>query len=110
MRVGVSPAGVFRNSFRNCPTAHEVVHEGCRHLLRGLAMAKGQVVVTEEELERLLREDPKFAVQMIDADYRENIWRYIRSRCRYFNDDDVHEVYVSTLKDFIRCIKKPDFD
>ena len=73
-------------------------------------MAKEQVVVTEEELERLLREDPKFAVEMIDSDYRENIWRYIRSRCRYLDDADVHEVYVKTLKDFIRCVKKPDFD
>lgn len=73
-------------------------------------MAKEQVVVTEEELERLLREDPKFAVEMIDSDYRENIWRYIRSRCRYFDDEDVHEVYVKTLKDFIKCIKKSDFD
>lgn len=73
-------------------------------------MAKERVVVTEDELERLLREDPKFAVEMIDSDYRENIWRYIRSRCRYFDDDDVHEVYVKTLKDFIRCVKKPDFD
>ncbi|MGA2617115.1 MAG: hypothetical protein ABSF26_05850 [Thermoguttaceae bacterium] len=73
-------------------------------------MAKERVVVTEDELERLLREDPKFAVEMIDSDYRENIWRYIRSRCRYFDDDDVHEVYVTTLKDFIRCVKKPDFD
>lgn len=73
-------------------------------------MAKARVLVTEDELEGLLREDPKFAVTMIDSDYRENIWRYIRSRCRYFDDDDVHEVYVKTLKDFIRCVKKPDFD
>lgn len=73
-------------------------------------MAKERVVVTEGELEHLLREDPKFAVEMIDSDYRENIWRYIRSRCRYFDDDDVHEVYVKTLKDFIRCVQKPAFD
>jgi DNA-directed RNA polymerase specialized sigma24 family protein len=73
-------------------------------------MAKERVVVTEDELEGLLQEDPKFAVAMIDSDYRENIWRYIRSRCRYFDDDDVHEVYKKTLKDFIRCVKKPDFD
>lgn len=73
-------------------------------------MAKERSVVTEDELEELLREDPKFAVAMIDSDYRENIWRYIRSRCRYFDDDDVHDVYVTTLKDFIRCVQKPDFD
>lgn len=73
-------------------------------------MAKERGVVTEDELEELLREDPKFAVAMIDSDYRENIWRYIRSRCRYFEDDDVHEVYVKTLKDFIRCVRKPAFD
>jgi DNA-directed RNA polymerase specialized sigma24 family protein len=73
-------------------------------------MAKERVVLTEDELERLLREDPKFAIEMIDSDYRENIRQYIRSRCRYFDDDDVHEVYLKTLKDFIRCVKKPDFD
>jgi DNA-directed RNA polymerase specialized sigma24 family protein len=73
-------------------------------------MAKESVVVTEDELERLFREDSKFAVEMLDSEYRENIWRFIRSRCRYFDDDDVHEVYVKTLKDFIRCVKKPDFD
>ncbi len=73
-------------------------------------MENERILVTEEELERLLLEDPQFAVEMIDADYRENIWRYIRSLCRYFDDDDVHEVYVKTLKDFIRCVKKPDFD
>lgn len=67
-------------------------------------------VITEVELERLLREDPKFAIEMIDSDYRENIWRYIRSRCRYFDDDDVHDVYIETLKGFIACVKKPDFD
>jgi DNA-directed RNA polymerase specialized sigma24 family protein len=75
-----------------------------------MLMANERAVVTEVELEQLLREDPKFAVEMIDSEYRENIWRYIRSRCRYFDDDDVHDVYVATLKDFIRCVKKPDFD
>lgn len=73
-------------------------------------MAKDRGVVTEDDLEDLLREDPNFAVAMIDSDYRENIWRYIRSRCRYFDDDDLHEVYVKTLKDFIRCVRKPGFD
>lgn len=71
-------------------------------------MAKEKV--TEEELEELLRVDPKFAVDMIDADYRENIWRYIRSRCRSFDDDDVHDVYIETVKGFIACVKKADFN
>lgn len=71
-------------------------------------MAKEKV--TEEELEELLRVDSKFAVDMIDADYRENIWRYIRSRCRSFDDDDVHDVYIETVKGFIACVKKADFN
>src|SRR5207244_8347857 len=29
---------------------------------------------------------------------------------RYYDDDDVHEVYVKTRNDFIRCVKKPGFD
>jgi hypothetical protein len=73
-------------------------------------MAKESVVVTEDELEGMLREDPLFAVKMIDAEYGEGISRYIRSFCRSFDDDDVHEAYTATLKDFIRCTKKPEFD
>lgn len=73
-------------------------------------MDETRALATEDELADLLQDDPKFAVQMIDLDYRENIWRYIRSRCRYFDDDDIHEVYSKTLWDFIRCVKKPDFD
>jgi len=73
-------------------------------------MAKDSIIVTEEELEGMLREDPEFAVKMIDSDYGEAIARYIRSFCRYFDEDDVYEAYKATLKDFIRCAKKPDFD
>ena len=73
-------------------------------------MANSRSSSRKRILNGILREDPKFAVEMIDSEYRENIWRYIRSRCRYFDDDDVHDVYVKTLKDFIRCVKKPDFD
>jgi len=36
-------------------------------------MAKERVVVTEEELERLLAADPKFAVEMVDSDLRDAI-------------------------------------
>jgi DNA-directed RNA polymerase specialized sigma24 family protein len=73
-------------------------------------MASDAVFVTDEELEGMLRQDPEFAIKMIDSDYGEAIARYIRSFCRHFDEDDVYEAYKATLKDFIRCTKKPDFD
>lgn len=35
-------------------------------------MAKNTVVVTEDELEQQFREDKKFAVQLLDSEYRES--------------------------------------
>jgi DNA-directed RNA polymerase specialized sigma24 family protein len=67
--------------------------------------------ITDEELEQLFHEpDRRFAVQMLDTYRREHMWRYILSKCRYFDDDDIHEVYTQTLSEFIECAKKPDFD
>jgi len=74
-------------------------------------MAKNAVVVTEDDLEQQFRgDDKKFAVQLLDSEYREHIWRYIKSICRYFTDDEIHDVYQQALGEFIRCVKKPDFD
>jgi hypothetical protein len=37
------------------------------------------------------------------------MWRYIYSLYRSFDDEDIHEVYVKALEEFIECVKKPDF-
>jgi len=73
-------------------------------------MAKNAVVVTEDDLEQQFKDDKKFAVQLLDSEYREHIWRYIKSVCRYFTDDEIHDVYQKALYEFIRCVKKPNFD
>jgi hypothetical protein len=66
--------------------------------------------ITEEQLDELFEGlDREFAVQMLDAYRRENMWRYIYSLYRSFDDDDIHEVYVKALEEFIECVKKPDF-
>jgi hypothetical protein len=77
---------------------------------RTFTMAKKAVVVTEDDLEQLFKDDKKFAVQMLDSEYREHLWRYIKSKCQYFSEDDIHDVYQQALGEFIRCVQKPDFD
>jgi RNA polymerase sigma factor (sigma-70 family) len=73
-------------------------------------MAKRVVVVTEDDLEQQFRDDKQSAVQLLESEYREHIWRYIKSICRYFFEDDIHDVYQKTFCDFIRCVKRPDFE
>lgn len=73
-------------------------------------MAKTTVVVTEDDLEQQFKEDKQFAVQLLDSEYREHLWRYIKSICRYLTDDEIHDVYQKSLGEFIRCVRKPDFD
>ena len=42
--------------------------------------------------------------------YRERMRQYIKSICRYLSDDDIFDVYQQSLREFIRCVQKPDFD
>jgi DNA-directed RNA polymerase specialized sigma24 family protein len=87
------------------------VPEECRHFpKRADLMAKNMVVATEDDFERQFKEDRKSAVQVFESEYREHIWRYIKSICRYFSEDDIHDVYQQSLGEFIRCAQKPDFD
>ena len=73
-------------------------------------MAKNTVVVTEDDLEQQFKDDKQFAVQLLDSEYREHLWRYIKSVCRYFTGDEIRDVYQDTLVEFIRRVKRPDFD
>jgi RNA polymerase sigma factor (sigma-70 family) len=73
-------------------------------------MAKNTLVVTEDDLEQQFKDDKQFAVQLLDSEYREHIWRYIKSVCRYFTGDEIRDVYQDTLVEFIRRVKRPDFD
>jgi len=73
-------------------------------------MAKTTVVVTEDDLEQQFKEDKQFAVQLLDSEYREHIWRYIKSVCRYFTGDEIRDVYQDAIVEFIRRVRRPDFD
>jgi len=73
-------------------------------------MAKRVVALMEDDLEQQFREDKRLAVQLLESEYRERIWRYIKSICRYFSEDDIHDVYQKSLYEFIRCVQKPDFE
>jgi hypothetical protein len=67
--------------------------------------------ISDEELERLFQaSDHIFAVQMLDAYRREHMWRYIKSIYRSFKEEDLHDIYVKALEEFIECVKKPDFN
>lgn len=73
-------------------------------------MAKNTVVVTEDDLEQQFKDDKQFAVQLLDSEYREHLWRYIKSVCPYFTGDEIRDVYQDTLVEFIRRVRRPDFD
>jgi DNA-directed RNA polymerase specialized sigma24 family protein len=103
---------ILPESFPDEPKYREVTSARVRKPGRaeGIWMAKNDGI-SDGELEELFRDpDRRFAVQMLDAYRRENMWRYILSICRYFDDDDIHEVYVQSLREFIASAKRPDFD
>lgn len=67
--------------------------------------------VSEEEIEATLRTDPNYAIELLDAFYREQILQYIKrvtwSRLR---PDELMVVYQETMLAFIRRVREDDFD
>lgn len=67
--------------------------------------------ITEEDLDKLFEDqDRLFAVTILDSYRRENMFRYIRSIYPSFNDEDIYEVYVKALEEFIGQVKNTDFE
>jgi hypothetical protein len=67
--------------------------------------------VSEAELEAVLRTDPNFAVQMLDADYREQILEFIKMETwGRLQPAELMDAYQETMRAFIRKMRQPDFD
>ena len=81
------------------PSAHEAVAE---HLL--LAEPTG------DDLEQAFRDDPKLGLELLDASFREPIWRYIKAICRSLSPEDTADVYQNALLELVRIVRQPGFD
>src|SRR6266851_2337624 len=67
--------------------------------------------VSEAELEEVLRTDPNFAVQMLDADYCEQILEFIkRETWGRLQPAELMDTYQETMRAFIRKMRQPNFD
>lgn len=67
--------------------------------------------VSEADLESAFRDDPDFAIKLLDADYRESILRYIKNETFGLLDEDEFMVaYQETMIDLIGLARGRDFD
>lgn len=73
-------------------------------------MATGPGVVTEAELAEQFRVDPQFALGVLHSEFRENIYRYIKSVGRWLSPHEIDDVYQETFCRLIAAVRKPDFD
>lgn len=73
-------------------------------------MANEEAVVTEDELEKAFKDDPKFGFEVLDLYFREQIARYIKSIRRSLSPEDIADVYQNALMELVRIVRKPDFD
>lgn len=74
---------------------------------------EGEGTVTEnvsDELERLFREEPRFALEVLHTDYREHIWRYIKSFAWWLSPEDIDDIYQNTFIRLIKVVRQSDFD
>ena len=73
-------------------------------------MTDQKMVATEDELEQRFRDDPQFALQLLHSDYRENIYRFIKSLGWWLNAHEIDDVYQETFCRLIRAVRRPGFD
>lgn len=73
-------------------------------------MANHEAVVTEDDLELAFKDDPKFGLELLHADFRAQIWRYIKSFCRSLSPEDIADIYQNAMVELVRIVKEPDFD
>lgn len=73
-------------------------------------MANQEAVVTEDDLELAFKDDPKFGLELLHADFRAQIWRYIKSFCRSLSPEDIADIYQNAMVELVRIVKEPDFD
>jgi RNA polymerase sigma factor (sigma-70 family) len=63
-----------------------------------------------EELEKLFREDPRFALEVLHTDHRELIWRYIKSVVWWLSSEDINDIYQELFVRLIKAVRESDFD
>ena len=73
-------------------------------------MGKDAVVVTEDDLEQQFREDPRFAIELLHTEFRENIFRYIKSVGSYLAAHEIEDIYQEMMVRLIKAVQLPDFD
>lgn len=73
-------------------------------------MANGPGAVTEAELAEQFRADPRFALQVLHSEFRENIYRYIKSVGYWLGEHEIDDVYQEMFCRLILAVQKPDFD
>jgi DNA-directed RNA polymerase specialized sigma24 family protein len=67
--------------------------------------------VSEAELEEVLRTDPDFAVRILDSEYREQIFQFIkRETWGRLQDAELLDAYQETMRAFVCKMRKPDFN
>jgi DNA-directed RNA polymerase specialized sigma24 family protein len=67
--------------------------------------------VSEADLESAFRDDPDFAIELLDSDYREGILRYIKCETHgLLRPDELMVAYQETMLALIQRIPKPAFD
>ena len=67
--------------------------------------------VTEADLESALRDDPDFAIELLDAEYQGQIIRYIkRVTWGILDHDELMVAYQETMFALIQKVREPGFD
>jgi DNA-directed RNA polymerase specialized sigma24 family protein len=74
------------------------------------AMANGPGAVTEADLAEQFKADPQFALQLLHSEFRENIYRYIKSVGYWLDEHEIDDVYQELFCRLIRAVRKADFD
>lgn len=79
---------------------------------KGAMMSEKDILTEEEEgeLEQLFREDPRFALDVLHADHRDHIWRFIKSVAWWLSPEDIDDIYQNTIVRLIQRVREPGFD
>ncbi len=65
--------------------------------------------VTEDELEAEFRRDPKSGLEFLELYFRQNIFAYIKSLCRYAQPHDLADIYQDTMLRLVRAVQRETF-
>jgi len=69
-----------------------------------------QKTVTEEELEEAFRDDPMFGLEVLHAEFRDRIARYIKKHGWDLQPEEIKDLYQETLLEMVQEVRSPGFD